>query len=284
MKLDDQEFLEKLLEDTASITDIEKIIFFFDRREYTSRKSQFLRSVIWLIWLIFGLICMISLIIFLSISKSDAITTLSILLAILFPVYIERIQRPSLRIYAATFEKTPHGGNPFWAVKILVDHPVLNNGWQALFANSWLERRTAISCRARLKVFSGRKSLNLIQDMPARWSGAIQPSQPEAIVVTNGYIQSTIHRFVDTVDIAPGEDNGIDIVIQYEREEECYGWNNETYLLVNPRMSRLKLVPGEYIIEISIFYGDKTLKETFTLVNCGNAKELKFLEKKIDVK
>src|SRR5262249_44735393 len=120
----------------------------------TTRRSNFeaglarVVNVIWVIGLITGIVCLLLLLYALHINLSDAVTTLSIILAVLFPVYIEHVQRPKLRIYSATLEKTSYGTEYFWAVKILVDHPPLANNWQSLFAHSWLEKRTAANCRA----------------------------------------------------------------------------------------------------------------------------------------
>jgi|GEM_PF-6080972 len=277
MSTSDQALLKNLLASPIYDSDIGRITFFFDKRKSPSRFNSLINDTIWIISIAVGVFVLISLMYLLNIALSNAITTFSIILAILFPVYIERIQRPSLRIYAATLEKTLYGFESFWAIKVLVDHPVLGSNWKSLFARSWLEKRTAVNCRAHIKIFSNEQKPALIPDLPARWSGAIQPSQADAVIVF-GNAQGTIHRFIDTIDLTPGDNNGIDIVIQYEGDRLCYSWNNETYILPSPRMARLRLEPQTYIIEVSILYGDRTLSEHFMLINSGDARELKLLK------
>jgi hypothetical protein len=104
MNMQDHNLLEALLTDTRNYIEPNRIIF-FDRRKPSLVKHRLLVNVLWIVGLIIGIVCLLLLLYALHINSSDAVTTLSIILAILFPVYIEHIQRANLRIYAATLEK-----------------------------------------------------------------------------------------------------------------------------------------------------------------------------------
>lgn len=93
----------------------------------------------------------ILLIIVLQPDPAQSVSFLSLVLAILFPVFIERVQRPDIKIYSATRELTQRGQVQFWAIKLLVNHEMLPSGLLGLFSNKWLERRAATMCRGMIK-------------------------------------------------------------------------------------------------------------------------------------
>lgn len=344
MSMRNQKLLQRLLGDKVII---------FDKSRARSKTRKIADHLIWFLGLIFGLGIIIFLKYALGIKSGDAITILTVIISILFPVYIERIQRPELRIYAATLDKTSYKSEYFWGLKILVEHPPLANDWRSLFARSWLERRIAVGCRGTVKFFTKDLKPVVVEEqswptvaesnskggpfyvfaddplnssalgtvstwdkerlatisgsvpphhnvfftplplvpaypasnplvtrsreletMPARWAGSLQPSQPDAIIQF-GNQSGTMHRFIEVVDIAPGDKNALDIVIQYDNDGICYGWNNETYTLSNPRMTKWKLESGQYIVELVIMYGDRSITEYFLLKNAKNTLEFK---------
>lgn len=343
MKIRDQQLLRRLLSERLT---------FFDRRKIQSKIQVIVSNIFWMFSLLIGVFIIVSIMYKINISSGSLITILTIIISILFPVYIERTQRPELRIYAATLDKTLYGSEYFWALKILVDHPPLTNDWRSLFARSWLEKRTAVGCRGFVKFYTKDRSPVIVERklwstfseaalqprqvyttsstnaipgtvsqwdierlttisggitpgyntsfvqttptpdpkptslitrsqelalMPARWAGSLQPSQPDAIIRIGNKL-GAVHRFIESIDIAPEDDNALDIVIQYDNDGICYGWNNEVYTLENPRMAQWKLEPGQYLLEVTIFYGDRKFTECFSLKNTVNTLEFKPLK------
>lgn len=89
-----------------------------------------------------------------------------------------------------------------------------------------------------------------------------------------GSQSGTIHQFVDEVDIAPGDENAVDVVVQFDDDGECYGWNNEIYTLASPRDSTWKIPTGKYLLDVEISFSDRILRESFILTNTGSPNDL----------
>jgi hypothetical protein len=102
--------------------------------------------------------------------------------------------------------------------------------------------------------------------MIGRWSGSPEPLSPLVIAgekVNLENVTMTVnasHDFSTRRDIYPGETEHLDIVARFDDDDECYGWNNESYFS-NPlwRNPKWKLSSNRYLIKVEIISsGEKT--------------------------
>jgi hypothetical protein len=97
-------------------------------------------------------------------------------------------------------------------------------------------RAPALQCRATITFHyrDGQKVFD--KAMEGRWSGSPEPN-PLPIVDPSGRQSQIIVDFSrlileSRIEIYPGQDRTLDVAVRFDSDEECYGWNNEVYLLV----------------------------------------------------
>jgi len=81
--------------------------------------------------------------------------------------------------------------------------------------------------------------------MPARWAGG---PQPNAIPIIDIATKKVEHLMLDdqrlvggtVMDIHPGESEVLDVMVRFTTDQDCYGWNNESYFLQPPAQPRTK--------------------------------------------
>jgi hypothetical protein len=119
--------------------------------------------------------------------------------------------------------------------------------------------------------------------MEARWAGAPEPI-PLPAIDPNGQMFQIIDfaRFTSgtRMDIYPGDEEELDIVVRIEPDQECYGWNNEAYFApsVGGRNPKWKLPADRYIVEVRIRSSGQTRVELFQLFNDSGREDMR-LEK-----
>jgi hypothetical protein len=70
------------------------------------------------------------------------------------------------------------------------------------------------------------------------------------------------------IDVYPGQSEHLDIAVRLDDEDECYGWNNETYSGDNPwRNPQWRLARGRYLIKVTVVSSGQTCEEVFSLIN-----------------
>jgi hypothetical protein len=70
------------------------------------------------------------------------------------------------------------------------------------------------------------------------------------------------------IDVPPGETQRLDVAARFDAEDECYGWNNESYFS-DPiwRNPEWRLNAGRYLVKVTIISaGDKCIG-LFRLIN-----------------
>ena len=66
--------------------------------------------------------------------------------------------------------------------------------------------------------------------MRARWARTAEPVLPMMQSGQVVYILDPHKVIADLrIDIYPGESETLDVVVRFDGDPECYGWNNETY-------------------------------------------------------
>ena len=79
------------------------------------------------------------------------------------------------------------------------------------------------------------------EPMEARWAGSPEPVFPRIRDLTGKEtsLLYDVERILapSRVDIYPGESETLDLAVRYDGEDQCFGWNNESYFnnMRNPR-------------------------------------------------
>ena len=185
------------------------------------------------------------------------------IVGILIVLWLERQRRPSLTmkigsIHRLGTEDILGRAQSTWLRATIHNRNVPN--WLA-----WVYRgEPALSCRAWITFhhLDGHRIFD--REMNARWTGTDEP-KVELFNTDKG----TAARLVgvqETFDIPPGESTMLDIVFRASGEDECYGWNNESYLH-NWRNPAWCLPRGRYIARIRVKTGGQEYSDAFMVVN-----------------
>jgi hypothetical protein len=120
----------------------------------------------------------------------------------------------------------------------------------------WMQRAAATQCRGEISFHY----LNDGQDVFGKSMAVRCVSSPEPIasriVNANNEIQYFIQDFSrpnadSRIDVYPGEEELLDVAVRFDGEEDCYGWNNESYFN-SWRTPRWKLPRGRYLVKVVI--------------------------------
>ena len=134
----------------------------------------------------------------------------------------------------------------------------------------WMSRNAALQCRGSIS-FHHLDGQNVFgRPMPIKWVRT-----PEALPMELhlgdqiGYLIDPLRIMSESRDdIAPGEAAAFDVVVRFDDEPECYGWNKESYQSKPPwRNPRWKLPAGRYLLQVEISSGDQTYRELYRLIN-----------------
>jgi hypothetical protein len=157
--------------------------------------------------------------------------------SIVVTVVVENLRRPNLTI---TIEPPGDyalgsivGGNqePYRALTVRVSN--------TFFAN-WMERGAALGCRGTISFHRLGDGQDIFGTaMAARWAGGLQPIP---VPIVNAHSKQVEQFLVDdqrlaggsVMDIHSGESEFLDIAARFNGEQNCYGWNNESYFVQPP--------------------------------------------------
>jgi hypothetical protein len=136
----------------------------------------------------------------------------------------------------------------------------------------WMVRAPALQCRAEI-TFHHRDGNNVFgRVMDGRWASSPEPA-PSPIFGLNGAHQSNLLDFTrialaSRVDVYPGENELLDIANRPYDDNDCYGWNNETYF-TTPRFRNpnWRLVPERYLVKVVVRSSGQTGIGYFRLAN-----------------
>jgi hypothetical protein len=194
---------------------------------------------------------------------------LGVLLGAWIVIQVEKLRKPKLKLrllptYAAVYpEKRP--AKQSRVIKIEAINEMLPR-WA-----SWMTRSAALHCRGAI-TFHHMDGQNIFgRSMPIKWVRTTEalPMEIRAAdgVTVSGYLIDPERIMAESQeDIAPGEAAELDVVVRYDDEEECYGWNMESYRYAwrNPSW---KLGPGRYLLRVEVFSGDQRCSAVFRLIN-----------------
>jgi hypothetical protein len=142
------------------------------------------------------------------------------------------------------------------------------SGW----LGRWM-RSPALQCRATItfhRVLDGTRIFD--RPMDARWADSLQPIPIPAVDTTGNiafYLQDSQRLAAGSrVNIYPGESEPLDIVVRFDNDVDCYGWNNETYfrqpLGRNPDW---RLGSEVFLVKVTITSTGRKCEGVFRLIN-----------------
>lgn len=136
----------------------------------------------------------------------------------------------------------------------------------------WMSRNAAVQCRGDIS-FHHMDGQNIFgRAMSVKWLRTAEAlpmeiRSPEGEL--SGFLVDPLRIMSESrVDIAPGETAEFDVVVRFDEDSECYGWNLESYQSEPPwRNPKWKLSAGRYLLRVQIFSGDQSCSGQFRLIN-----------------
>lgn len=134
----------------------------------------------------------------------------------------------------------------------------------------WLNRNTAIQCQGKISFhhFDGQNIFDRV--MQARWAGTPEPVFPWFVYAGNKtvIVDPARFRMEAAMNIQPGAHEGLDIVIRYADEEDCYGWNNESYNSdTQGKNPRWHLNAHRYLVKVTVEASGHSVSKIYRLIN-----------------
>lgn len=183
--------------------------------------------------------------------------------------WIERVFcRPSLGITIGAINESPDGSLRFLHVNIV------NLDWPRWFF--MFRRSTAENTKAEI-VFKERDFRKIIFSIEGRWSTNLEPLRQDLDEVgfPRRIYDLELARIGGLADISPSRssqdlrEGKLVVAVKLKDDNECYGFNNESYAEGIKRESA-ELQRGMYDIEVIIRSGGVVVRREFILENLGN--------------
>lgn len=193
-------------------------------------------------------------------------------LVVIAVLWIERSKRPKIR-FCIEADPPVLPGNPQRQELATVSRKFLRvqviNDPMNRFVGSLYTRSPAISCRAWV-IFQrtdGSAYFKPGHRMVGRWSNTPEP-------VSFGITDNTIYQYrdprlaKDTVDIAAGDSEFLDLVMRSSDSDECVGWHNGIIANPDPRASdQFILAHGTYLVQVRLRTDGRDYETTLKLFN-----------------
>ena len=187
--------------------------------------------------------------------------------AALITILVERLRKPKLDLRIAEPVESKYEDRPAKlkrAVRLQIENMPLP--WWA----RWMSRSPALQCGGDIS-FHHLDGQNVFgRSMIIRWPESPEPiplrirlGNEEGVIVDPARIVLEQRK-----DVYPGKSELIDVACRFDQDQECYGWNNESYfsnpLWKNPNW---KLPKGRYLVKTKIAFAGSSLIGIFRLVN-----------------
>jgi hypothetical protein len=202
------------------------------------------------------------------------------IVGILIVLWIERQRRPSLTIKLGKPGEIKEGDilkrKPSKWLHVQVHNRNVPK-WLA-----WVYHgEPALTCRAWITFhhLDGQRLFD--REMVARWSGSDEP-KVEIINTDKGQVARLIGA-QNSFDIPPGEQTDIDVVFRAKSDNDCFGWNNESYLY-DWRHPGWHLEKGRYIAKIRVKTGGREYVNAFLIANDVPFDDFRLIEVDDEVK
>lgn len=133
-------------------------------------------------------------------------------------------------------------------------------------------RTAALQCKAEITFYQVDGRNRFGKSMTGRWSASPQPGPIKGQILPDGkeflIVDPSRLTLESRMDIFPGERAELDLVVRFQGEVNCYGWNNETYFRsADGKNPDWELEHDRYLVEIRIVASGQTFNGVFQLVN-----------------
>ena len=188
--------------------------------------------------------------------------------AILVTIWSEKLRKPELELRIAPLwdmdHEEPHPAKQMRALGLkLVNRPLPR--WAR-----WMSRNAALQCHGFI-TFHHLDGQNVFgRAMSIRWSGSPEPVAIHVVVDDKRFTIADPARITLTSrrDVYPGESERLDVVARFDNEDECYGWNNDSYFSNPPwRNPDWSLSPDRYIVKVTVVSAGEKCTGIFRLIN-----------------
>jgi hypothetical protein len=193
-------------------------------------------------------------------------------IAVLITIGVEYLRRPNLKLIIETppVDVEYPSGRPAQRARYL-RLKLINKALPTWAA--WMVRAPALQCRGSI-TFHHLDGQNVFgREMTVRWAGSPEPVPIQAIAQDRTQIQifDPMRLTLESrMDVYPGEGEGelVDIAARLDDDNECYGWNNETYFCITPwRNPDWRLSQGRYLVKVVIKSSAQRCTGVFRLIN-----------------
>lgn len=185
-----------------------------------------------------------------------------------FVLFLEALRRPKISIVAERGLPPHHDGRRF--LRVLV-----SNAPTVWFMKPFVDRQPALLTSAQIVFLNqdDRPRFRADHNMQGRWSRTPEPvSNPIAVPDPNnaGHILLAVFfdwsRVRDTVDIVPGAQEPLDIVMRAPGSDTATGWHNEIINNPNPT-KKFELPRGRFRALVVVQSSGRRFRKAFEIVN-----------------
>jgi hypothetical protein len=201
---------------------------------------------------------------------------LGAIVSIITTIAVESARRPDLEIRTADQANDPPSSNSGLKKIAILHLALVNKPLKGPF--SWLMRGVAAQCHGSINFrhLDGRPASST--SMEVRWSSTPAPT---AMTLLQRGLPSPIfdpaRMLLDArVDVPAGEPEVFPVVARFDDDEDCYGFNNESFRS-SPRwrIPDRKLPKGQYLVDVTLLSSGQKVSKTFTLLNEGSLSEFR---------
>lgn len=190
---------------------------------------------------------------------------LGAIVAILITIFVENLRKPRLALKVEQPTDIDYHNHPAQHARFLSIE--LFNKPLPSWAR-WMSRNTALQCHGEI-TFHHLDGQNVFgRTMIGRWSASLEPAPIRFRIGNQIVLITDPSKLTDRADLPPKESQHINIAARFDSENECYGWNNESYFSTpiwrNPAW---RLNTGRYLVRVTIISAGEKCVGIFRLVN-----------------
>jgi hypothetical protein len=186
-------------------------------------------------------------------------------------IFIEYLRRPDL-----TLEIDPPVDSTFASVMPATKMRSL----RVKFSNKrlpgwarWMLRAPAQQCRATITFHNSDSKQDIFdRAMEGRWASSPEPMQLQLLTPEGRPLPDAPPTFMMPesrgIVVYPGDSEILDIAARVDDDDNCYGWNNESYLCTPTwRNPKWQLPRGTYLVKVVVTSSGQKCVRWFSLLN-----------------
>jgi hypothetical protein len=186
------------------------------------------------------------------------------IIAVIITIFIENLRKPKLELKIAPPVNREYQDRPANSVRFLGLY--LINKPLPFFAK-WMSRNAALQCHRTITFHHLNDGQNFFgRAMAIRWSGSPEPISLQFSI--DGKLYSIVDprklTLASKIDIYTDEQGRLNVAARFDNENECYGWNNESYFSKPVwRNADWRLPSGRFIIKSNYLFCRRKMYQKF---------------------